>query len=104
MALAGPERNKAIPNVPTFTEAGVDGFESRGWFGIVAPAKTPPEIVNILSKNIWEIVNSEQYISQVVDPRGFDVPKIAPNDFPEFLVNDRSKWKNLVSQMGDVFN
>jgi tripartite-type tricarboxylate transporter receptor subunit TctC len=104
LALAGPERNKAIPNVPTFTEAGVDGFESRGWFGIVAPAKTPPEIVNILSKNIWEIVNSEQYISQVVDPRGFDVAKTAPNDFPEFLVNDRSKWKNLVSQMGDVFN
>ena len=63
LALAGPERNKIIPNVPTFAEAGVAGYESRGWFGIVVPSKTPPEIVNILSKNIWEIVHSEQYIS-----------------------------------------
>ena len=104
LALAGPERNKAIPNVPTFAEAGIAGYESRGWFGIVAPAKTPPEVVNILSKNIWEIVHSEQYISQVIDQHGFDVAKIPPNEFPEFLANDRLKWKNLVSQMGDVFN
>ena len=104
LALAGPERNKNIPNVPTFAEAGVAGYESRGWFGIVVPSKTPPEIVNILSKNIWEIVHSEQYISQVIDQQGFDVAKIPPNEFPEFLVNDRLKWKNLVSQMGDVFN
>lgn len=104
LALAGPERNKAIPNVPTFAEAGVAGYESRGWFGIVAPAKTPPEIVNMLSKHIWEIVRSEQYISQVVEVHGFDVAKVAPPEFPEFLVNDRLKWKGLVSQMGDVFN
>jgi tripartite-type tricarboxylate transporter receptor subunit TctC len=104
LALAGPERNKAIPSVPTFAEAGVSGYESRGWFGIVAPAKTPPEIINVLSKNIWEIVCSEGYISQVVEQNGFDVAKVPPGEFPEFLVNDRLKWKNLVSQMGDVFN
>jgi tripartite-type tricarboxylate transporter receptor subunit TctC len=104
LALAGPERNKAIPSVPTFTEAGVSGYESRGWFGIVAPAKTPPEIINVLSKNIWEIVCSERYISQVVEQNGFDIAKVPPSEFPEFLVNDRLKWKNLVSQMGDVFN
>lgn len=104
LALAGPERNKAIPNIPTFSEAGVTGYESRGWFGIVAPAKTPPEIVGMLSKHIWEIVRSEQYISQVVEVHGFDVAKVPPSEFPEFLVNDRLKWKGLISQMGDVFN
>ena len=104
LALAGPERHKTIPNVPTFAEAGVSGYESRGWFGIVAPAKTPPEVVNLLSKNIWDIVHSEQYISQVIDQNGFDVAKVPPSEFPEFLANDRLKWKNLVSQMSDVFN
>ena len=104
LALAGPERNKAIPNVPTFLEAGISGFESRGWFGIMAPAKTPPEVINILSGQIWEIVRSDQYISQVVEFHGFDTAKISPKDFAEFLVNDRLKWKNLVDQMGESLN
>ena len=104
LALAGPERNKILPNIPTFAEAGVSGFESRGWFGIMTPAKTPPEVINLLSKHIWEIVHSDQYVSQVIEFHGFDIAKVSPKDFPEFLVNDRLKWKNLVDQMGDSLN
>ena len=104
IAIAGPERNKALPNVPTFAEIGMPNFESRGWFGIVAPAKTPPAVLQILSKSIWEITQSEEYITKAVEFNGFEVAKVPPQEFSSYLVKDRQKWKALVTQMGDALN
>ncbi|WP_108645284.1 Bug family tripartite tricarboxylate transporter substrate binding protein [Polynucleobacter rarus] len=104
LAMVGPERHKSLPEVPTISEAGLPGFESRGWFGVVAPAKTPPEIVKLLSEKIWEISQTEDFISQVIDRQGFDVAKVKPSEFPEFLKQDRIKWKTLVDQMGNALN
>ena len=104
LAMAGPERNKSLPQVPTFAEIGIPNYESRGWFGIVAPAKTPPAVVQTLSKSIWEIVQSEEYINKVIEFNGFEVAKVTPQEFSNFLAKDRLKWKTLVSQMGDALN
>lgn len=104
LAMVGPERHKSLPDVPTISEEGLPGFESRGWFGVVAPAKTPPEIVKLLSEKIWEISQTEDFISQVIDRQGFDVAKVKPSEFPEFLKQDRIKWKTLVDQMGNALN
>jgi tripartite-type tricarboxylate transporter receptor subunit TctC len=101
LAFAGPDRSKILPDTPTLAEAGVPNFESRGWFGIVAPAKTPPEVIKILSDNIWAIVQSDSYMSQIVEARGFDIATVAPNEFPAFLTRDQLKWKTLVEQLGD---
>jgi len=104
LAMAGPERNKSLPQVPTFAEIGIPNYESRGWFGIVAPAKTPPAVVQTLSKSIWEISQSEEYINKVIEFNGFEVAKVTPQEFSNFLAKDRLKWKTLVSQMGDALN
>jgi tripartite-type tricarboxylate transporter receptor subunit TctC len=104
IAMAGPERHKSLPDTPTFAEAGLPGFESRGWFGVVAPAKTPPEIVKLLSENIWVISQTDEFISQTVDRHGFDVAKVKPYDFPDFLKQDRIKWKTRVEQMGNALD
>ena len=104
LAMAGPERNKSLPQVPTFAEIGIPNYESRGWFGIVAPAKTPPAVVQTLSKSIWEISQSEEYINKVIEFNGFEVAKVIPQEFSNFLAKDRLKWKTLVSQMGDALN
>jgi tripartite-type tricarboxylate transporter receptor subunit TctC len=104
LAIAGPERNKSLPQVPTFAEIGIPNYESRGWFGIVAPAKTPPAVVQLLSKHIWEIAQSEEYINKVIEFNGFEVAKVTPQEFSNFLAKDRLKWKTLVSQMGDALN
>jgi tripartite-type tricarboxylate transporter receptor subunit TctC len=104
IAMVGPERHKSLPDVPTISEVGLPGFESRGWFGVVAPAKTSPKIVKLLSENIWEVSQSEDFISQVIDRQGFDIAKVKPIDFPEFLKQDRIKWKTLVDQMGSALN
>lgn len=102
IAVAGVERNKSLPQVPTFAEAGIPNFESRGWFGVVAPAKTPPAIVQLLSQSIWEITQSEEYIAKAVEFNGFEIARVNPRDFSGFLERDRQKWKALVEQMGDA--
>ena len=104
LAIAGPERSKELPDVPSFSESGVAGFESRGWFGIVAPAKTPPQILNILSRDIWAVVQSEPFISQAIEDKGFDIPKVSPAEFPDFLAKDRMKWKTIVDKLGSALN
>ena len=104
LAIAGPERNKSLPDVPTFAEAGLGNFESRGWFGVVAPAKTPADITALLARHISEIVKTEEYITKVIDQNGFDVAKVPTNEFNDFLIKDRMKWKTLVGQMGDSLN
>ena len=104
IGIAGPERIKSLPNVPTFAELGMPQFESRGWFGIVAPARTSPDIIRVFSRQVWEITQSEEYTSKVIDFFGFDVAKVSPQNFKEFLIKDRAKWKELVVQMGDAIN
>jgi tripartite-type tricarboxylate transporter receptor subunit TctC len=104
LAFAGPIRSKALPDVPTFAEAGVPDFESRGWFGLVAPAHTPPEVIKILSKQVWDIAHSDAYRTRVLDALGFETPQVAPAEFPDFLARDRVKWATLVAEQGDLKN
>jgi tripartite-type tricarboxylate transporter receptor subunit TctC len=102
LAFAGPNRSTALPDVPTFAQAGMPEFESRGWFGLVAPARTPPEVIKILSKHVWEIAQSDSYRTKIVEARGFDLAQVAPAEFPEFLTRDRVKWATLVEQQEDL--
>jgi tripartite-type tricarboxylate transporter receptor subunit TctC len=102
LAFAGPNRSTTLPNVPTFAEAGLPDFESRGWFGLVAPAQTPPEVIKILSKHVWSIAQSDSYRTKIVEARGFDLAQVTPAEFPEFLSRDRVKWATLVEQQDDL--
>lgn len=72
LAISGDSRLPALPQVPTFTEAGLPGYELRGWFAVLAPARTPKEVVERLSAQIAKIVAmpdiSEKLISQGQSP------------------------------------
>jgi tripartite-type tricarboxylate transporter receptor subunit TctC len=61
-------------------------------------------VLQILSKSIWEITQSEEYINKAVEFNGFEVAKVTPQEFPSYLLKDRQKWKALVTQMGDALN
>ncbi len=96
LAYAGPKRSPALPDVPTFAELGMPDYESRGWFGVVAPSGTPQAIQDLLRKEVWSIVGSPDYQNMAILANGFEVSDISPDKFPAFLAEDRSKWKALV--------
>jgi tripartite-type tricarboxylate transporter receptor subunit TctC len=95
LATGGSKRNPLLPDVPTLEEAGVKSFESSTWFAVVAPAQTPPAIVQFLNKEITEVLAmpevKEQFGKIAVEPVGGSVA-----DTEKFLAGERDKWRGVV--------
>src|SRR5207344_3360871 len=67
IAMTGAKRSQAIPDIPTVAEAGVPGYETGSWYGIVAPAKTPRPVIERLSREIATATRSEEISRRLVD-------------------------------------
>jgi tripartite-type tricarboxylate transporter receptor subunit TctC len=100
IAYAGVARHPLLPDVPTFAENGLPGFESRGWFGAFAPRGTPSPIAQTLAARLWEAASSRDLGENFLVPHGFEVPTVSPGHFPEFLLKDQQKWSRAVSLLG----
>ncbi len=100
IALSGARRHPLLPNVATFMELGYTDYLFSVWFGMFAPAATPPDIVKRLSGVIWEAVSSRDFIDNVLLKIGFDLDTAySPERFPAFLREDRQRWKEAVARI-----
>ena len=99
IAVAAPKRSSALPNVPTAAEAGLKGFESSAWFGILAPKGTPKPIVAQINRDINEILVepafNKRLIEMGVEPMGGSVA-----DFERYLAAEMKKWGEVVRVSG----
>ncbi len=95
IAVTGNKRAEALPNVPTVSEAGVQGYLSLNWYGTVAPAKTPTAVVNRLSRDIVAALKSPDVIKQLKD-RGIDAAPSTPAEYRAFAENERSRWLPVI--------
>ncbi len=99
LAVASPKRIPMLPDVPTFTEAGVPGYDASVWWGLVAPAKTPKDIVAKLSSEALKALENEGVkekllnLGAVVDPAG-------PEPFGKFLKDEIDKWAQVIKSAG----
>jgi len=97
-------RSPLLPNVPTLDEQGVKGYEVNTWFGFVAPAKTPPEIVARLNTELNRIFASAE-AKEKLGPQGFDLaPPMAPATFHKLIVDDLATWVPIVKASGATAN
>ena len=96
LAVASEERLKALPDVPTFKEQGIDLVTSN-WFGVVAPAGLPKDIVATLNKAVNQALNDEGYRS-IVEAQGADVAGGSPEDFQAFIQDESERWSKLIQQ------
>ncbi|RJF91943.1 Bug family tripartite tricarboxylate transporter substrate binding protein [Noviherbaspirillum saxi] len=97
LAIAGPRRLAQMPDVPTTTEAGIANAEVLSWFGIVAPAKTPPDIIERLSKETAKAVH-EPEVEQKLASLGTRAVGNSPAEFDRFIKSERSKWDQIIKQ------
>ena len=95
LAVSGDKRLSALPDVPTFTEAGVPNFDARFWFGIVAPAGTPKGIVDKLSAEIAKVLAMPDVKSFLLG-QGLDPYVTTPAQFGTLLSADLAKYENLI--------
>ena len=100
LAVTSSERSAALPDVPTVAEAGpVKGFEATSWFGLLAPAGTPADIVNRVQQESAKALAApalkERLLSQGAIPGG-----MAPADFGRFIAAETKKWAAVVKASG----
>lgn len=99
IAVTVTERFSEMPDIPTVSEAGVPGFVITGWFGVLAPAGTPREIINKLHAEIVKIVQhpavKERFASLGTVPVGS-----SPEEFAAFLRTEIEKWSRVVKASG----
>lgn len=95
LAVAQPTRSKAMPDVPTLKEAGVDGVDVTQWYAIFAPAKTPKPVIDKLNKALNEVLADKEVIKRMED-HGADVQSSTPEALGQFVKSELAKWKGVV--------
>jgi tripartite-type tricarboxylate transporter receptor subunit TctC len=99
LGITGSKRAPRAPDVPTLAEAGVPGYEAYGWHGIFAPAKVPPEIIAILSRDISDVLAPAEMRDRF-SQQGAEVVASSSPQFGQFLRTDFEKWKTLFQKLG----
>jgi tripartite-type tricarboxylate transporter receptor subunit TctC len=102
LAVTSGQRSGALPDVPTVSEAGgllLKNYEASSWFGLLAPAGTPAEVVNRIqqetAKALATPVIKERLLSQGAIPSG-----MSPADFSKFIAAETKKWAQVVKASG----
>jgi tripartite-type tricarboxylate transporter receptor subunit TctC len=93
------KRDPTLPNVPPIAEAGVPEYEMGDWIGIVAPAKTPPALVEKLNKAIAKALAVPETQSRI-EKIGTQVEGSSPEQFDAFIKKEMTKWSKVVDTMG----
>jgi tripartite-type tricarboxylate transporter receptor subunit TctC len=99
LGLGADKRHPLLPEVPTVAEAGVPGYEVANWIGIVAPAGTPPALVDRLNKEISAIQDLPDVQKQFAT-EGAEVVRMTPADFGTFTATEMAKWERVVKERG----
>jgi len=99
IAITSAKRSAALPDLPTFDESGMKGFESYAWYGFFAPAKTPPDVVNKLNAAALKVMKSPEWQKILADTGSENVGE-SPAKFTEFTRAEAAKWAKVVKQSG----
>jgi tripartite-type tricarboxylate transporter receptor subunit TctC len=99
IAITGAKRATALPDTPTVSESGLPGFEATNWFGIMAPAATPPEVVSKLNAEIIKVVQTPDVRERLLS-LAYDLQTSTPQEFSALLKNETAKWAKVVKASG----
>jgi len=99
LATSGKTRSSITPDLPTVSEAGVPGYESTIWLGIMAPAGTPKAIIDRLNAEITKIV-SRPDVKKAWNEQGAVPMMMTPAEFEKYLNSDIAKWAKIVKLAG----
>ena len=99
LAVTGAARTRAAPELPTMQEAGIKGYESATWYGIVAPAGTPQDIVMKLSTEVAATLKQPD-THERLSREGADPVGSSPQEFGKFIQMEIEKWRKVIRAAG----
>ncbi len=99
LAVTGRQRSKALPDVPTVAESGVDGYEFSSWFGLVVPKGTPDAVIQKVHEAAAEALKdkavAERLSASLTEPVG-----AGPKEFGDLIAKESQRWSKLIKQFG----
>jgi len=95
LAVLGPKRSALLPEVPTMAEAGVSGYSLTNWFGLVAPAATPREVLVRVHADVTRVLR-ESDIQKKIGEMGADVVGNTPEEFGAAMRAESAQWADII--------
>jgi tripartite-type tricarboxylate transporter receptor subunit TctC len=99
LGVASGKRLEALPNVPTFAEQGVPNFSAYSWFGLLAPAATPRDVIQHLGDALRSVMTSAE-LKERIRSEGSEAMLMSPEEYNEFLKREVATVTKLVSDLG----
>ena len=99
LGTTGAKRSPVLPELPTVAEAGVPGYEATNWWGFLAPAGTPPAIVERLHQEVVAVQTSAE-TKRRFETEGAEALQMSPPDFGAFIAAETAKWARVVKEAG----
>lgn len=98
-AVTSAARSESLPDVPTLSEAGVAGFEATAWFGFVAPAGTPAEILDLLNSEMVKALKDPE-VAEKLKAQGISISANTRAEFTAVIARESKRWKEVVDRAG----
>ena len=95
LAVSTAQRDPVLPQVPTIAEQGVAGFDATAWWGFLAPARTPPSILNRMHGELLKALN-DPTVRERMASQGMNRVASSPQEFATFIEDQRTKWAKVV--------
>ena len=99
LAVTSIERSPAFPNVPTVAEAGVPGYAAESWYGLFAPAKTPPDVIARLNKSAAMAAQSEAF-KRLGRNEGLVMVAQPPDELDRYFRGEEARWHSVIQAAG----
>lgn len=99
LAVTGNSRWAQLPDVPTLAELGVAGYETYNWFGILAPAGTPADVVAFLNRELVAVMK-DPAMREWMQSRGAEAVSGSTDEFAAYIRKDLEKWSRVVKRVG----
>lgn len=98
-ALAASKRSVLLPNVPTFSEAGLKDFQASSWFGLVAPAGTPRAVIDKVAADVSRIIQRPEFQKKYISGVGLEMLNQGPDTFAALLQKDRAAYSMQIKSL-----
>jgi tripartite-type tricarboxylate transporter receptor subunit TctC len=99
LAVTGLKRAAVLPDVPTLDESGLKGFEASLWLAVIAPGKTPPEMVERMNREVRAVLADPEVV-EALKRQGIEATPSSPDELRARMAGDIAKWKKLAEETG----
>jgi len=96
IGVGSSHRSSEFPDVPTISESGASGFEAKSWFGLVAPAGTPPDVIKKINQDVTRVISDRAFAGKYLAAQGLESITGSPEQFAALIRAETVRWGKVV--------